>query len=234
VKRLAIILATCALAHADTLPEGTRTSKTARYDKLPPYLSQPADPWAAVKGDQPLRWTAEQADEWIVRDTEHACTAAADHCLLANAWFFEKIADRERGFSRRPVYVAVFGPEGPITARNARGGYTATEGYTAYRTVPATKKNLAKGTLAVVLERPHAYPATGRDAVQLMWFIGAVDAVDFELGTVKLAGHKDSALLTSARVVVLQWEPGKKVEIVGGRKRDELAVKKQDVILPEP
>lgn len=225
MRALAIVIASGVLAYAQP---PVRTSKTARYDKLPPYSAEPVDPWLGVENDQPARI---ESDGYVARATAHNCTAAADHCLHPRAWFFEKTSPRRRN-ALRVVSVHPFGPTGAAFTINSTIRTYQGNPYIAYRTVPATKTNLVVGGLAIALSRPHAIPHDGRHAVDLLWSIGVVEAVDFELGTVKLENHEDTALLSSARVPVLSWKEGGKVQILGGKKRNELAARKQDVFLP--
>ncbi len=209
------------------IQEAQPTSETARYDGLPPYPSEPADPRAGVAGDQPVRWSDEQARYWKVRANAFPCTAAHDHCLLAEAWFTENDEHRARG-ALRSASLHVFGPNGPIAPANATNPFRGGP-YTAYRTVPATRKNLVPGVLAVVFPRPHAHPDNGKHSIEKLWDIAAVESVDYELGTVKLQGHADTHLLSAARVVVMTWQVGGTVKIVGDTKR----VPTGDVFVPQ-
>jgi hypothetical protein len=219
-----------------TLGSGFAASEPAPadgvYHKLPPYPSAPADPWAAVSGDQPKRWSADDADHWVVRGNEADCSAAHDHCLVGDAWFIVRDRDLERGELTQAT-VHVFGPEEPATAVNTNSNRVG-DPYTAFRTVPATKANLAPGAIVVGLGRDTAKLASGQHAVNAYWNYGVVEEVDFDVGVYKLKGARDTARLTGARVVVLSWHPGEKVKIVGGKKRDQLAVKPSDVVLPDP
>lgn len=209
------------------LQEAQPTSETARYDGLPPYPSEPADPRAGVAGNQPVRWSEDQTRYWKVRANEFDCTAAHDHCLLAEAWFTENDEHRARG-ALRSASLHVFGPNGPAAPANATNPFRGGP-YTAYRTVPATRKNLLPGALAIVFPRPYAHPSDGRQAIEKLWDIAPVESVDYEFGTVKLQGHADTHLLSAARVVVMTWQEGGAVKIVGDTKR----VSKDDVFLPQ-
>jgi hypothetical protein len=200
------------------------------YHKLPPYPSAPADPWAAVDGDQPRRWSAEDADHWVVRGNEGDCSAAHDHCLVKDAWFVVRDRDLERELTSATVHV--FGPEEPAVAVNARSNRVG-DPYTAFRTVPATRANMVVGATVVGLSRETPGLGSGQHAVEVYWNYGTVEDVDFDVGVYKLKGARDTAWLTGARVVVLSWHPGGKVKIVGARKRDQLAVKTADVFLPD-
>jgi hypothetical protein len=217
-----------------TYPEATRTSETARYDKLPPYLSAPADPWAGVAGDQPLRWSEDDARYWIIRANEGDCTAAHDHCLIRDAWFTEADMARDRTVYRY-AYPRVFGPDAPTNPKNASvgGSFSEDQGYTAYRSVPATRANLQPGALVLVLE-DKKLPYDGRQAVEASWIIGPLDRVDHDNHKLYIVGRDKPEWLSAARVVVITWRPGEKIQIVGGAKRDSLAVSAKDVFLPVP
>ena len=206
-----------------------------QYHKLPPYPAAPADPWAAVSGDQPKRWSADDADHWVVRGNDGDCSAAHDHCLDKDTWFIVRDRDLERARDNTinaSATVHVFGPEGPAQAANT-GSNRVGDPYTAFRTVPATKANLAPGAIVIGLPRDTPTLGSGQHAVNASWSYGIVEDVDFEIGTYKFKGAGDTSRLTGARVVVLSWHEGEKLKIVGGKKRDQLAVKASDVFLPD-
>jgi hypothetical protein len=205
------------------------------YHDLPPYPSAPADPWAGVDGDQPKRWSAEAADDWVVRGNEGDCSAAHDHCLVTDTWFIVRDRDLERGKeygSNSEATVHVFGPKEPAQPANT-GSVRVGDPYTAFRTVPATKTNIAPGSIVIGLNRTTPKLGSGQHAVNAYWSYGVVEEVDFDVGTYKCKNARDTSVLTGARVVVLSWHPGEKVKIVGGKKRDQLAVKASDVFLPD-
>jgi hypothetical protein len=208
--------------------DGSTFIGTADY---PPYATEPFDPFVGVDGDEPFRLTEDEISRWRVREDDFACTAAVDHCLLGNQWLLEQDADRDRGGTARNASAYGFGPTEPVRPGNAHSAYIR-ENYTAYRTVPATKKNLTPGTLAFVLSFPAKHPGSGRDAQGAMWNVGKVAKVDWDMGFVFLEGHKKQFWLSATRVGVMSWRPGEKIQILGGKKREELAVAKGDVILP--
>ncbi|HEX5060718.1 MAG TPA: hypothetical protein VFV99_15220 [Kofleriaceae bacterium] len=193
-----------------------------------PYPDAPADPWAGVAGDQPKR---RSDDRWTVRTRDFACTAAHDHCLDTDAWFIVDMQPRPLSYQRNGE-VYVFGKDEPFGAWNAVMKNHGPDHYVAYRTVPATKQNLAPGVL--VFGYKSDYPANGRKAVEDSWAHGKVASIDLELGYYTLEGREQQLRLSGARVAVLRWEPGGKVEIIGGKRRDELAVRAADVFLPAP
>ncbi|MBA3819483.1 MAG: hypothetical protein H0X17_11365 [Deltaproteobacteria bacterium] len=198
------------------------------YAKYAPYSSAPVDPWAGVDGSGPRRRANR---DWIVRGDAADCSAARDHCLAPDAWFLVRASDHA---NRRQTIanVNVFGPDQPLGAANARGRYHG-EAYVAYRTVPATRANFVPGAVAFGLERPHTQPGNGQAAVELTWWYGVVESVDPDVGVYKLQGYGDTLLLSGARVGVLTWQPGQPVQILGGRRRDQLAVRAQDTFAPQ-
>ena len=215
-------------------PDG-RVREDARWYKEPPYLSAPADPWAAVQGEYPLRWTEEAANHWTLRGNESPCTAVQDHCLVKDTWFF--VAQRDidskvdRPLMQIVAMVGVFGPTKPAHAWNARPSVHGDD-LIAYRTVPATKQNLVPGAIVIGLGRER-WPNTAIAAYEATWYYGEVEEVQLDLGVYKLKGYGDTLPLEGARVAVLMWKENTKVKILGGKKRDQLAVKASDVFLPQ-
>jgi hypothetical protein len=220
---------------SDLYTNDGRVREDARYYKEPPYLTAPADPWAAVQGDQPLRWPADKADHWTIRDNEADCTAKQDHCLVKDTWFIVRVSDIERA-KKHPgsvsAAVAVFGPEKPAKPWNGQSNVTGDD-YIAFRTVPATKKNLVAGALVIGLTRGRPMPKTGRQALEAFWTYGVLEEAKLDLGVYQLKDYPDTLPLEGARVAVLSWRPGENVQIIGGKKRDELAVSANDVFMPE-
>jgi hypothetical protein len=212
-----------------------RVREDARYYKEPPYLSEPADPWAAVVGDQPLRWSAEAAGHWTVRANEDVCTARRDHCLVKDTWFFVRPSDLERQ-AQNPIVkvtaaVGVFGPDGPARPWNCNSNVHGAN-LIAYRTVPATKANLVPGALVIGLTRERGIPRTGIASVEAFWAFGPLESVDYELGVYQIKNYGDTLPLEGARVAVLQYKEGGRVEILGTKRRDQLAVRAADVFMP--
>lgn len=197
---------------------------------LPPYPDAPADPWIAVDGDQPRRRPAGDA-VWNVRDNDFACTAVHDHCFAPDVWLIENEPTRPK-FRIAAAYV--FGPKGPMLPVSAKSGGLPSEAYTAYRTVPATKKNLKPGAHVMALTFPTTQLTRGSDVFNAVWNTGIVDRVDWDLGFVFLVDQDRSYWITATRTAVLSWKPGGKVEIVGGGSRDSLAVRADEVISPQP
>ena len=154
---------------SDLYTSDGRVREDARYYKEPPYLSAPADPWAAVQGEYPLRWTEEAANHWTLRGNESPCTAVQDHCLVKDAWFFVKQSDIDRKVDRPAMQISamvgIFGPTGPKNAWNARPTVNG-ENLLAYRTVPATKQNLVPG---VIGNRRQQGVATTGDKAEKRW-----------------------------------------------------------------
>lgn len=201
------------------------------------YGGGPADPWMAVAGDQPKLIPHERADYWKLRGDDYDCTAAHDHCLEPYVWFTISETDRKRGLPK-PVAQAVFGTEherqdhlyGPVNGR--ADGYGG-DPFVAYRTVPATTTNIAVGTLVIALDRSAGALRSAEGANGATWWIGEVEEIDLDGGFFKLKDRDDMFKLWGARPVVLMWKPGGKVQIVGGKSRDQLAVKAADTFKPE-
>jgi hypothetical protein len=230
-----VLLALPSIAIADDRlqPDG-RVRSDARWYKEAPYLTAPADPWAAVSGDQPLRWTEAQAEKWTSRGDENPCTAREDHCLVKDAWFFASESDIERKKTRPAAQigmaVAVIGPKSLLRPWNAQSRLKSAP-YVGYRTVPATKATLVPGALAIAMKGDIPV-TTAIGAVEGFWVLGVVESVDLAAGTFKLVDYAGDYPLHYARIAVLTWKEGGKVEIVGGKKRDTLAVNVKDLFLP--
>jgi hypothetical protein len=137
-----------------------------------------------------------------------------------------------------------FGATGAIVPANAGHDAPADDvtAYTAYRTVPAAKKNLVPGALVMMLGLQNALGYqplstkqfdSGVDVFAHGFGVGVVDRVDWDMGFVFLVGKKDPFWITATRVPVLAWRPGGKVTILGGAKRDQLAVSVSEVTLPQ-
>jgi hypothetical protein len=192
-----------------------------------PLPDAPTDPWSAVKGDQPILFDAAlgRTTRFTVPADKRPCTAARDHCLPSLAWMW--VHEGESGPVKTAIAV-VLTSEGPAQPANARGNANS-DNFIAYRTVPATKTNLVPG--ALVASHPLAIPKDPENAWE-RWALGTVERVDWDLGLVWFERSKEPHFITSLRVAVLAYPKGGKVTIVGDKKRDELAVKAADVILP--
>ena len=222
----ALVCASCALASAK--PPKETSAWTMKPPIRMPIADRPADPWAGVRGDLPATFddvvTADR--RWEVRPQDLACTAARDHCLPALAWLW--VSSHALG-PVHPAHVVAFTPAGPTTPNGLRWGWIDPAPYTAYRTVPATRRNLAAGAIAVAY--PGGFP-TDTAAAYMPWTIGTVERVDWDLGFVFFEGDGEPHMLTGTRVAVLSYAPGGKVTIVGGKARDQLAVAPNELILP--
>ncbi len=194
-------------------------------DQYLPISSEPADPWAGVSKGLPVKLDIE-IERWWIRDESLPCTAAHDHCLPAHAWLWVK--NEVNASTLRTAYPVVFTKWGPKRPAPLANGDSPP--YTAYRSVPATKKNLVVG--ARVFAFPDSETPTGTDDVYLHWQMGIVERVDWDLGMLFLQEMQQPFFITAARVAVLSYEPDAGVKILDGRKRDELAVKPADLVLP--
>lgn len=211
-----------------------RVREDARYYKEQGYASAPADPWAGVANDQPVRWAT--PDRWVLRETPAECTAKLDHCLVKEAWFVVNDDHLQGKKQRSGVELIdtrwqVYGGEEFLSPANTTFQGPRKGNLTAYRTVPATRHNMAPGVIAIGL--PHGIiPAHARASYELGWTYGIVEEVDFDIGVYRLKGDSDTRPLAGARVAVLAWRAGEKVQILGGKRRDQLAVQPADVFLP--
>lgn len=203
------------------------------YAKLPPYPAAPADPWRGVVGDLPRRWSEDRAAHWTIRGDAFDCSAAHDHCIDPDAWFVGKSADIESHLPA-PVAWEVFGADGkPATAANARHFEVGTDNeWRAFRTVPATKANIARGAGVITLERGAAKPTSGVASHDATWVYGLVDEVDLDGGTFTFTNTDGAYPLWAARVVVLTWDPAGKVKVVGDKPRGALGVKASETYAP--
>lgn len=194
---------------------------------LMPIVERPVDPWIGVSGDRPVTFDdhVEFGKRWEVRARTIACTAMRDHCLPPIAWLWVHEGDRS---PVKDAHVIAFTPEGPSSPHYAKA-HINSDGFTAYRTVPATRANLVAGVLAAA--HPSAIPADPIDAFGL-WGLGTVERVDWDLGFVWLVGNQEPRFITASRVAVLSYAPGGVVTILGGKRRDQLAVQPADVIVP--
>ena len=202
-----------------------------RNTGLPKAADAPQDPWLAVQGDQPKRRVR---DQWTVRDNEFTCTAAHDHCFEADNWIVVRGEDlvRDGGKGYVSGSVVLFGPEELLYAENANVSHVGPE-YVAFHTVPATKANLVPGAIVFGLGRPKVVPMSQHDLVTLTWAYGVVEKVDLDVGVYQLKGYADTMMVQGARVAVLTWKPGGKVEIIGGKAKNALAVRAADTFAPE-
>lgn len=216
---------------------GGDPQKQGFYKDYPRYPDAPLDPWKAVKDGAPI-----VTNDWQVRASDGTdCTAVHDHCIDYRTWFFEHDNDRDnhKNQAGRRATLATFtdeGIEGPSNTRSTGFIFGDNDNtYSAYKTVPATKKNLAKGTLVVAMDYPVTTPANGGSVFDdIYWHIGVVDHVDWDLNKVYLVGSEDDSLaIAGTRVCALIYRKGEKVKMVGGLTKDQIEVKANEVILPD-
>lgn len=212
---------------ADTgTPPGQQSAWTNKPPIHFPISDRPADPWAGVDGDHPAMFEDEESSvssRWEIEKRELACTAARDHCLPPIAWMWVTAS--------RPTELAnvvAFTKYGPRSPNGIRWGHIDQSPYVAYRTVPATKTNLVPGAIAFAF--PDPYP-TEVSEVYRDWNYGKVERVDWDLGFVFFEGSGEPRMLTATRVAVISWD-GTTLQVLGDKKRDQLAVSPRDVILP--
>ena len=206
-------------------PFTLRGSHVTGHNVFLPISRSPASPWAGVSKTAPVKVKID-APRWWIRDETLQCTAAIDHCLPAYSWFW--VRNEIDPSPSRNAYPVVFTTEGPKRPGPLADGNSFA--FTAYRSVPATKKNLVAGVR--VFAFPEAPLPTGTDGVYDRWQMGIVDRVEWELGMVFLKTMEQPFFISAARVAVLSYEPDAGVKILDGKKRDELAVNAADVVVP--
>ena len=199
--------------------------------------SKPADPWLAVDAKRvpaalPLDAWQDRNASVLVRQDITGCTAAHDHCFRDCTWMIRDVSDDSpRQFVGIPAHRRSDGvfstSSGMLTSANRIAGEIAA-GYTAYRTVPATKRLLAEGRLVAVLEE---LPASEREGLSA-WTMGTVLRIDYEAATVQLKGGPEVFPLAATRVVVLTSKNGGPVELTAGMSDKDIVVKADEVFLP--
>lgn len=195
--------------HAAPRVGGCFVAGRAPYN-LAPVSTAPVDPWQAVDGERP-RVLPHATTPGLERG-EVACDAAHDHCLVDCNWLVASVEppfDQNTALHQLPAVAGGF----------AEGREPAVIGY---RSVPASKRTLTPGALALVMV---AWPDS-------TWTAGTVEAVDWAGGRVRLRGHPSSYDLLGARVAVLSYRPGGKVEPVGTLDRAAATVRQGELILP--
>lgn len=197
--------------HAAARVGGCFVAGRAPYDRAP-VSAAPVDPWQAVDGDRP-RILPHAVTPGVDRG-DALCDAHHDHCLLDCGWL---VASHGPPFGEdvRAVDLAATAdgfadaPDRPVIA---------------YRSLPATRRNLAVGALALVATTP-------LDSIP-DWTLGTVEAIDWSDGRLRLRGHRSSYALAGARVAVLSYRPGGKVERVGALPADALTIRPDELIGP--
>lgn len=205
-------------------PYTQRGSHVGGINVFLPVSQEPASPWAGVSKGHPVKLDI-KSERWWIRDESIECTAARDHCLPAHAWFW--VTSKIDASPLRDAFPVVFTADGP--KRPAMHLPVDARAFTAYRGVPATKKNLAPGVRAIAF--PDAPLPTGTAGVYDRWQMGIVERVDWDLGMLFFQRMEQPYFITAARVAVLSYE-GDKLTILDGKKRDEIAVKTADLVLP--
>ena len=199
--------------------------------------SKPADPWLAVDAKRvpaalPLDAWQQRDASVLLREDLTGCTAAHDHCFRDCTWMIRDVKDdAPRQFVGIPAHRRSDGVfttgSGMLTNVNRVAGELAA-GYTAYRTVPATKRLLAEGRLVAVLEQ---LPSSERASLSA-WTMGTVLRIDYAAGTVQLKGGPEVFPLAATRVVVLTSKDGGAVELTAGMSATDIVVKPEEVFQP--
>lgn len=180
-----------------------------------PYLDRPADPWLAVVDGRPARTTLPRDRRGHRPPTGRAaCDAAHDHCLRDCTWIVTQ--SRGGGQDHRASAFHV-GPDGGFVAAPDGTSVNPQPGFVAYRSVPATRANLRVGALAI------AVPAPARDAgptpLDAIWHVGTVASIDWSAGTLRLEGQREPYFVSAARIAVLRYQDGGRVEALAGDAR---------------
>ncbi len=197
-----------------------------------PYLDHPSDPWLAVANGKPVPVSLPKDRMGMRAQTSKAvCDAAHDHCLRDCTWLLTPTPTSRRA---TPYH---FGPDGKFVASVQDSNPSA--GFVAYRTVPVTRKNLAKGMLITSLMGSsgalpdgggHPGPDGGTtDLENAFWDVGIVESIEWDRNIVRLEGVTDPYYLSGSRLVVLRFTDGK-LEKLGGVNDKAPAV--ADVISP--
>ena len=193
-----------------------------------PYPETPVDPWIGVVDGKPAITGGR-----IRPRPEAECSALHDHCLRECAWFPVQHASK---LARQPATTvpAIRVDDPDVNFDAADGGILGTRYPTYYRTVPATRRMLTPGAIIVVVDYPYWAPTGEALEGGVLWKMGVLDRVDWNAGKLYLAGETGAFWLSAARVAVLSYQAGGTVEILGGRNRDELAVKPDEVLPRHP
>ena len=194
-------------------PATCRAATTYRHQ--PPYLETPVDPWIAIDGDRPIVFDGGKEG----RRPDADCSALHDHCVRECAWF---VPDRRslEAIERAPMHV----PRRYYAGDDEMGSEQAAM----FRTVPATARNLKPGSIVVATPYPSRKPATE----EAPWTMGRLDRVDLAAGKMYMKGSTQPFWLSATRVAVIAYRKGGPVAILDGRKRDELAVRVDELFLP--
>jgi hypothetical protein len=183
-----------------------------------PYLDRPADPWLAVDGAKP-RAVAPPKDRTGHRKGQPraVCDAAHDHCFRDCTWLLAPTPTTRRA---TPYH---FGVDGKFFTHVQNPN--PSPGFVAYRTVPVTKKTLAKGMLVAAVvgndgPRPDAGGIVQADGTAEIengfWDLGIVESIEWDRNLVRFEGRDQPYYLSGTRLVVLRFEDGGKVEKIDG------------------
>jgi len=183
-----------------------------------PYVNQPTDPWLAVANGKP-RSVAVSKLGYQSHSGKATCDAAHDHCLRDCEWLLTPDPTHRRAT--------------PFLYANNKfwDGNDASKGFVAYRTVPVTRKNLAKGMLVAALTdsyRPQLEGGRLDDDGKYVkangyWDMGIVESIEWEKNLVRLEGVDEPYYLTGTRLAVLKYVDGGTVEKIVDAKAPAIA-----------
>jgi hypothetical protein len=187
-----------------------------------PYLDAPADPWRAVADGKPIGVVLSET-AGTPGEATAACDAAHDHCLRDCTWLMVQPNTSNKGTISVPFH---YSSKGEWIRAQQYGDVHPQPGFIAYRTVPATKKNLAKGVYVFAVKAP------AQEAwLESFWDPGVVESIDWDAGTVRLKDRAEAYYIAATRVGVLKFADGAdKVEAIEGV--DATTPKVADVFLP--
>jgi hypothetical protein len=204
-------------AHGDSARAPGRCAVQAWADPWP-YLDRPADPWLAVAGGKPIAVAKPKDRAGMMGSPRAACDAAHDHCLRDCTWLSTATATSRRATTMH------FGQD-PLRP-----------GFVAYRTVPVTRKNLAKGMLVAALvdstsplRSGSITDPSGTRIANTAWDVGIVASIEWDRNLVRLEGVTEPYYLSGTRLAVLRYT-GDTVERIDGV--DDKAPALADVIQP--
>jgi hypothetical protein len=215
---------------------GAAGSCAAQANKDPwPFLDAPADPWRAVADGKPIKVVLDERAGGA-GERKATCDAAHDHCLRDCTWLIAQPHTASPGKQAVAFHLGTDGAWHTATY----GDENPEPGFIAYRTVPATRKNLAVGQLVFAVAAPaRVAGGTGTgDRLDLgpldaIWDTGMVESIDWDAGLVRLEGRTEPYFLSVTRIAALAYTDGAAaVEAIEGV--DATAPAVADVIQPMP
>ncbi len=175
--------------------------------------SAPIDPWRAVDHGRPR--VLPHATGPYVDSDQVRCDAAHDHCLLDCAWLVT---------TSQPTATRLALAYERVATADGFDRVGTDEAFVAYRSLPVTRRDLDVGALVLVLE--------GLPPLDDVWTLGRVESIDWASEVLHVHGQRRDYPLASARIAVLSYTRGGKVEVVGGLRPDQLVIRPDELFLP--